>query len=57
MFICSKILNVFTGKYGIICMEDLVHSIYTSDRVFKHASRYFWPFKVRLHESIEILFL
>ena len=27
-------------------MEDLVHSIYTSDRVFKHASRFFWPFKV-----------
>jgi len=42
----NRMIQKKLGKYGIICMEDLVHSVYTADRVFKHASRFFWPFKL-----------
>merc|ERR1711998_366394 len=34
------------GKQGIICMEDLVHEIYTVGPNFKKASNFLWPFKL-----------
>ena len=34
------------GKFGIICMEDLVHEIYTVGPHFKEASNFLWPFKL-----------
>jgi large subunit ribosomal protein L7e len=34
------------GKYGIICVEDLVHEIYTVGPNFKAASNFLWPFKL-----------
>ena len=33
------------GKYGIICMEDLIHEIYTVGKRFKEANNFLWPFK------------
>ncbi|XP_037675861.1 60S ribosomal protein L7-like [Choloepus didactylus] len=33
------------GKYGIICMEDLIHEIYTVGKCFKEANNFLWPFK------------
>jgi len=35
-----------TGKANVICMEDLVHEIFTVGGSFKYASNFLWPFKV-----------
>ena len=34
------------GKYGIICMEDLIHEIYTIGKRFKEANNVLWPFRL-----------
>ncbi|OCL10871.1 60S ribosomal protein L7 [Glonium stellatum] len=34
------------GKYGIVCMEDLIHEIFTVGANFKQASNFLWPFKL-----------
>ncbi|KAI9876416.1 MAG: 60S ribosomal protein L7 [Pleopsidium flavum] len=34
------------GKYGIVCMEDLIHEILTVGPNFKQASNFLWPFKL-----------
>lgn len=34
------------GKYNIICIEDLIHEIYTVGPAFKQASNFLWPFKL-----------
>uniref|UniRef100_A0A8I3PLT9 Uncharacterized protein n=2 Tax=Canis lupus familiaris TaxID=9615 RepID=A0A8I3PLT9_CANLF len=34
------------GKYGIICMEDLIQEIYTIGKRFKEANNFLWPFKL-----------
>uniref|UniRef100_A0A665VN52 Large ribosomal subunit protein uL30 n=1 Tax=Echeneis naucrates TaxID=173247 RepID=A0A665VN52_ECHNA len=34
------------GKYGIICIEDLIHEIYTVGKNFKPANNFLWPFKL-----------
>merc|ERR1711975_104749 len=35
------------GKFGINCMEDLVHEIYTVGPNFREANNFLWPFKLR----------
>merc|ERR1712196_460266 len=35
------------GKYGVHCMEDLVHEIFTVGPLFKEANNFLWPFKLR----------
>ncbi|CAJ0966285.1 unnamed protein product [Ranitomeya imitator] len=34
------------GKHGIICVEDLIHEIYTVGKSFKAANNFLWPFKL-----------
>ncbi len=34
------------GKYGIICVEDLIHEVYTVGPAFKQATNFLWPFKL-----------
>ncbi|XP_061522635.1 60S ribosomal protein L7 isoform X1 [Phycodurus eques] len=34
------------GKCGIICVEDLIHEIYTVGKKFKFANNFLWPFKL-----------
>lgn len=34
------------GKHNIICIEDLVHEIYSVGPAFKQASNFLWPFKL-----------
>ncbi|KAI9764719.1 MAG: 60S ribosomal protein L7 [Geoglossum simile] len=34
------------GKYGIVCMEDLIHEIFTVGPNFKQANNFLWPFKL-----------
>ncbi|XP_007253038.1 60S ribosomal protein L7 [Astyanax mexicanus] len=34
------------GRTGIICVEDLIHEIYTVGKNFKAANNFLWPFKL-----------
>ncbi|KAF2205010.1 60S ribosomal protein L7 [Delitschia confertaspora ATCC 74209] len=42
----NAIIEANLGKYGIICMEDLIHEIFTVGPNFKQASNFLWPFKL-----------
>ncbi|KAL8820062.1 MAG: hypothetical protein Q9223_001640 [Gallowayella weberi] len=42
----NQIIEDHLGKYGIVCMEDLIHEIYTVGPNFKQASNFLWPFKL-----------
>ncbi|KAI1107199.1 60S ribosomal protein L7 [Jackrogersella minutella] len=42
----NSIIENSLGKYGIVCIEDLVHEIYTVGPNFKQASNFLWPFKL-----------
>lgn len=42
----NSIIEENLGKYGIVCMEDLVHEIYTVGPNFKQACNFLWPFKL-----------
>ncbi|KAF2473051.1 60S ribosomal protein L7 [Lindgomyces ingoldianus] len=42
----NEIIEKSLGQYGIICMEDLIHEIYTVGPNFKQASNFLWPFKL-----------
>jgi large subunit ribosomal protein L7e len=33
-------------KYGIVCMEDLIHEIFTVGPNFKQANQFLWPFQL-----------
>lgn len=45
------------GKQDIICMEDLVHEIFTVGDSFKKASNFLWPFKLNNPKGTVELFL
>ncbi|KAF2209553.1 hypothetical protein CERZMDRAFT_70039 [Cercospora zeae-maydis SCOH1-5] len=42
----NSIIEEHLGKYGIVCMEDLIHEIYQVGPNFKQASNFLWPFKL-----------
>ena len=42
----NAIIEKALGKFGIICMEDLIHEIYTVGPNFKAANNFLWPFKL-----------
>ncbi|CEJ82730.1 Putative 60S ribosomal protein L7 [[Torrubiella] hemipterigena] len=42
----NSIIEDTLGKYGIVCMEDLVHEIFTVGPNFKQAANFLWPFKL-----------
>merc|ERR1712107_515962 len=42
----NDIVEANLGKYGIICVEDLIHEIFTVGPNFKYASSFLWPFKL-----------
>jgi large subunit ribosomal protein L7e len=42
----NSIIEKNLGKYGIICIEDLIHEIYTVGPHFKEANNFLWPFKL-----------
>ncbi|KAJ5622190.1 hypothetical protein N7528_005422 [Penicillium herquei] len=42
----NQIIEENLGKYGIVCMEDLIHEIYTVGPNFKQANNFLWPFKL-----------
>lgn len=42
----NEIIEQNLGKYGIICIEDIVHELYTCGPHFKQVSNFLWPFKL-----------
>lgn len=42
----NSIVEANLGKFGIVCMEDLIHEIYTVGKNFKKANNFLWPFKL-----------
>ncbi|CCI48661.1 hypothetical protein ABG067_001415 [Albugo candida] len=42
----NAIVEKALGHVGIICMEDLIHEIYTVGPNFKAASNFLWPFQL-----------
>ncbi|MCJ1232459.1 60S ribosomal protein L7 [Varicellaria rhodocarpa] len=42
----NQLIEDNLGKYGIICMEDLIHELITVGPNFKQASNFLWPFKL-----------
>ncbi|KAI0994852.1 60S ribosomal protein [Podosphaera aphanis] len=42
----NSIIENSLGKYGIVCMEDLIHEIFTVGPNFKSAANFLWPFKL-----------
>jgi len=42
----NSVVEGVLGKCGIICVEDLVHEIYTVGPHFKQASNFLWPMKL-----------
>lgn len=42
----NSIIEKSLGRYGIICMEDLIHEVFTVGEHFKEANNFLWPFKL-----------
>ncbi|KAF7294801.1 60S ribosomal protein L7 [Mycena indigotica] len=42
----NAVIEASLGKYGILCVEDLVHEIVTAGPNFKQAANFLWPFKL-----------
>ncbi|CAG8450991.1 5272_t:CDS:2 [Paraglomus occultum] len=42
----NAIIEQSLGKFGLICVEDLIHEIYTVGPHFKQANNFLWPFKL-----------
>lgn len=42
----NAIIEKELGKFGIICMEDLIHEVFTCGPHFKEASNFIWPFQL-----------
>ncbi|KAH0945565.1 hypothetical protein HN011_011794 [Eciton burchellii] len=42
----NSVIEKKLGRYNIICIEDLIHEIFTVGQRFKYASNFLWPFKL-----------
>eukprot|EP00455_Lapot_gusevi_P026640 TRINITY_DN2809_c0_g2_i1.p1 TRINITY_DN2809_c0_g2~~TRINITY_DN2809_c0_g2_i1.p1 ORF type:complete len:118 (+),score=45.92 TRINITY_DN2809_c0_g2_i1:840-1193(+) len=42
----NGIIEKALGSKGIICVEDLIHEIFTCGPNFKYANNFLWPFKL-----------
>ncbi|ONK72395.1 uncharacterized protein A4U43_C04F18980 [Asparagus officinalis] len=51
----NNVIEQALGKYGIICLEDIVHEISNVGPHFKEVSRFLWPFKLKKPESLHPL--
>merc|ERR1711964_521641 len=43
----NSVIEAGLAKHGIMCVEDLVHEIYTVGPHFKEVNNFLWPFKLR----------
>lgn len=42
----NSLIEKQLGRVGIICIEDLIHEVYTVGKNFKMANNFLWPFKL-----------
>jgi len=42
----NAIIEEHLGQHGVICMEDIVHELYTCGSRFREVARFLWPFKL-----------
>jgi len=42
----NRVIEQRLGRFNIICVEDLIHEIYSVGPNFKAASNFLWPFKL-----------
>jgi len=42
----NSVIEKALGKFGIVCIEDLIHEIYTVGPHFKQANNFLWHFKL-----------
>jgi len=42
----NAIIEEHVGKYGVVCMEDIIHEIFTVGPNFKEINNFLWPFKL-----------
>jgi len=42
----NSIVEKTLGKYGLICVEDVIHEVYTCGPHFKQAANFLWPFQL-----------
>ncbi|KAL0088176.1 ribosomal protein L30, ferredoxin-like fold domain-containing protein [Phycomyces blakesleeanus] len=42
----NKIIEKSLGKYGILCVEDMIHELFTVGDHFKQVNSFLWPFKL-----------
>jgi len=42
----NSVIEEHVGKYNLICLEDLIHEIFTCGPHFKEATKFLWPFKL-----------
>ncbi|CAF1011260.1 unnamed protein product [Didymodactylos carnosus] len=42
----NDVIEKSLGKHNIICIEDLVHEVFTVGESFKKATNFLWPFKL-----------
>lgn len=42
----NALVEANLGKYGVVCIEDLIHEIFTVGPNFKQAANFLWPFKL-----------
>ncbi|KAL8816818.1 MAG: hypothetical protein Q9191_008263 [Dirinaria sp. TL-2023a] len=42
----NQLIEDNLGKYGLVCIEDLIHEIFTVGPNFKQAANFLWPFKL-----------
>ncbi|XP_056150263.1 60S ribosomal protein L7-like 1 isoform X2 [Lampris incognitus] len=42
----NTLIEEHMGKHGIICLEDLIHEIYSVGRNFRVVNNFLWPFKL-----------
>ena len=43
----NAVVETGLGKEGIVCVEDLVHEIFTVGPKFKEANNFLWTFKLK----------
>jgi len=42
----NQVIRQELGKFGIVCVEDLIHEIFTVGAHFKEVNNFLWPFKL-----------
>ncbi|XP_074578336.1 large ribosomal subunit protein uL30y-like [Curcuma longa] len=46
----NNVIEQALGRYGILCIEDIVHEIATVGSHFREVTRFLWPFKLKCPE-------